>query len=75
MDAPAAHSRVFRAQRVIVEYEGDHHRTDRRQWQTDIARHRLLEALECRVIRITARDLAADRLPTTLGLIATALGR
>lgn len=53
---------VWRAARVIVEYEGDQHRTSRRQWQHDIARTRLLEALGWKVIRITARDVTDQRL-------------
>ena len=48
---------LWRGPRVIVEYEGDQHRTDRRQWQNDIQRTRLLEGLGWRVIRITAADL------------------
>lgn len=48
---------LWRAARVIVEYEGDHHRTDRRQWQSDIQRVRLLESLGWRVIRSTSADL------------------
>ncbi len=53
---------VWRQAEVVVEYEGDHHRTDRRQWQSDIARTRLLEASGWKVIRITAADLADPRL-------------
>ena len=48
---------LWREQRVIVEYEGDQHRTDRRQWQSDIQRTRLLEGLGWRVVRITGADL------------------
>lgn len=29
---------VWRRQRVVAEFDGDHHRTDRRQWQNDVAR-------------------------------------
>jgi len=29
---------VWREQRVVAEFDGDHHRTDRRQWQNDVAR-------------------------------------
>jgi hypothetical protein len=29
---------VWRNQRVVAEFDGDHHRTDRRQWQNDVAR-------------------------------------
>jgi hypothetical protein len=64
---------VWREQRVLVEYEGDHHRSDRRQWQSDVTRTRVLEALGWRVIRITARDLAPDRVAETVRLIADAL--
>ncbi|WP_162246810.1 endonuclease domain-containing protein [Phycicoccus sp. Root101] len=53
---------AWRVAKVVVEYEGDQHRTDRRQWQGDIARTRLLEALGWRVIRITAADLHDARL-------------
>ncbi|WP_159461889.1 endonuclease domain-containing protein [Kytococcus aerolatus] len=48
---------VWFEQKVVVEYEGDHHRTDRRQWQHDIARVRFLEAAGWTVIRATAQDL------------------
>jgi Protein of unknown function (DUF559) len=48
---------VWREQRVVVEYEGDHHRTDRAQWRADIARRRLLEEAGWRVILITADDV------------------
>jgi very-short-patch-repair endonuclease len=48
---------LWREARVVVEYEGDHHRTDRRQWQSDIQRTRLLESIGWRVIRITSADL------------------
>jgi hypothetical protein len=49
---------LWRSARVIVEYEGDQHRTDRRQWQNDIQRLRLLEDLGWKVVRITAADLS-----------------
>jgi len=29
---------VWREGRVVAEFDGDHHRTDRRQWQNDVAR-------------------------------------
>jgi len=48
---------LWRSAGVVVEYEGDQHRTDRRQWQNDIARLRLLEEEGLRVIRITSLDL------------------
>lgn len=34
---------VWREQRVVAEFDGDHHRTDRRQWQNDVARRENLQ--------------------------------
>ena len=66
---------LWREARVVVEYEGDHHRTDRRQWQQDIARTRLLEAQGWTVVRITAADLADARLRRELvALLSRLLG-
>jgi hypothetical protein len=45
--------------RLALEYEGDHHRTDRGQWHKDIDRQSRLEDLGWRVIRVTAADVAA----------------
>lgn len=44
--------------RIAFEYEGDHHRTDRDQWQQDLVRVRALEAAGWLVLRVTASDLA-----------------
>ena len=52
---------VWREARLIVEYEGDEHRTDRGRWQSDIARIQLLEDLGWKVLRITARDLSTPQ--------------
>jgi very-short-patch-repair endonuclease len=41
---------------VAVEYDGDHHRKDRKQYVKDIARLRMLEALGWKVIRVIAED-------------------
>ena len=65
---------LWRDARVIVEYEGDHHRTDRRQWQSDIQRTRLLESLGWRVLRITAADLRGSALTHLLAELAALLG-
>ncbi len=48
---------LWRAQRVVAEYQGDHHRVDRRQWQFDVARRRLAEANSWTVVDITAHDV------------------
>lgn len=41
---------------VAVEYDGDHHRKDRRQYVKDIARLRMLEERDWVVIRVIAED-------------------
>lgn len=45
---------------VAVEYDGDHHRKNRRQYVKDIARLRMLEALGWIVIRVIAEDKPQD---------------
>ncbi len=45
------------AQRIAVEYEGDHHR-DRDQWRRDLARRRRLEALGWIYLPVTQADLS-----------------
>ncbi|MFT4259002.1 hypothetical protein [Microbacterium sp.] len=47
--------------RVILEYEGDHHRTDRRQWRSDFERVRAFQRAGWIVIRVNADDLADAR--------------
>lgn len=43
--------------RVGVDHEGDHHRTDQRQWRRDLRRFVLLEDDAWSMIRSTADDL------------------
>lgn len=45
---------------VAVEYDGDHHRKNRRQYVKDIGRLRMLEALGWIVIRVIAEDKPID---------------
>jgi hypothetical protein len=45
---------------VAVEYDGDHHRKDRRQYVKDIARLRMLEVLGWIVIRVIAEERPAE---------------
>jgi very-short-patch-repair endonuclease len=45
---------------VAVEYEGDHHRTDRRQFNKDIRRIEILTDLGWIVVRLTSVDCDAD---------------
>lgn len=51
---------VYRRWRVVIEYEGDGHRTSREQWQYDLARYEALADAGWRVIRVTNRDLFPD---------------
>jgi very-short-patch-repair endonuclease len=48
----------FRAARlsVAVEYDGDQHRTDRRQYVKDIRRWEIVERLGWLVVRVVAED-------------------
>lgn len=46
--------------RVAAEYDGDHHRTDRRQYARDQARLRTVEELGWIVIRVIAEDKPED---------------
>lgn len=55
---------VYPREKVVLEYEGDHHRTDPVQWRKDIARREALEDAGWRVIRVSAEDL--DRYPERL---------
>lgn len=42
---------------VVVEYEGDQHRTSKSQWQKDLDKYERLSAARFHVIRVTAQDL------------------
>ena len=46
--------------KVAVEYDGDHHRTDRRQYVKDQRRLRKLEAMGWIIIRVIAEDAPDD---------------
>jgi hypothetical protein len=43
--------------KIAIEYEGDHHRTDRRQFNRDIARFEVLTELGWIVVRVTVEDV------------------
>ena len=61
----------WEAHMIAVEYEGDHHRTDRRQFNRDIRRYDDLAELGWLVIRVTAEDTEG----TIVRRIATAFDR
>lgn len=47
----------WRALRVGVEYDGQQHRLEDRQYALDLDRHRRLQEAGWTVVRVTARDL------------------
>ncbi|MCJ1683490.1 DUF559 domain-containing protein [Rathayibacter sp. VKM Ac-2928] len=51
---------LFRRWRVVVEYEGDHHRTDRAQWDRDLIRYERLAAAGWTVVRVASASFDAD---------------
>ncbi|MET0975558.1 MAG: hypothetical protein ABWX82_07800 [Leifsonia sp.] len=46
--------------RIVLEYEGDGHRTVKSRWRGDISRRELFETAEWRVVRVTADDVFVD---------------
>lgn len=63
---------AFPQQRVVVEYEGDHHRTDRHQWAADVRRHREVGRQGWAVLRWTKSDLD-DHVTETLAQLRDVL--
>jgi len=53
----------YRARRLLFEYEGDHHRVDRRQWNRDIDKHAACEAAGWSVARLTSAHVYPDPAP------------
>ena len=47
----------YRALRIVMQFEGDVHRTNRRRWQQDIARDESFVAAGWRVLRATGDDV------------------
>lgn len=56
--------------RIAIEYEGDHHRTDEKQFNRDIFRIEQMEAAGWIVVRITAKDRPDQILRRLRGAIA-----
>lgn len=51
---------AYRAEKVAVEYESDHHRSDVGQWNRDIEKYDAYVERGWRVVRVTARMLRGD---------------
>ncbi|MFD5213485.1 hypothetical protein [Microbacterium sp. NPDC058345] len=64
---------VYREQRVVVEIEGDQHRTSRRQWARDIAKYRDYADAGWEVVRLTSADIRVHR--TAPAIVRAALAR
>ena len=60
---------VYRKARLVLEYEGDHHRTDPAQFRYDIRRREEFEDAGWSVLRVTGDDLFPHR-PALLGRVA-----
>lgn len=58
---------------MIVEIEGDHHRTSRRQWHRDIEKYRNYADAGWYVVRLTSAHVGSTRLGVSI--VAQALQR
>jgi hypothetical protein len=56
---------------VAVEYDGDYHRTDRRQYVKDIRRLEMLEGMGWIIVRVVAEDHPADIVRRVRAALAT----
>jgi hypothetical protein len=65
---------LFEEYGVVVEIEGDHHRTSRDQWNRDIQKYRDYEEVGLTVVRITAADQYGDD-SKAIALVRAALQR
>ncbi|PZF57740.1 hypothetical protein DEJ23_06260 [Curtobacterium sp. MCSS17_008] len=52
---------AYRRERIVIEYEGDQHRTDRAQWESDLRRYRAFERLGWTVLRWSRADITTHR--------------
>lgn len=64
---------VWRERKVVLEYEGDQHRTDRGQFRYDIERYERFREAGWTVIRVTADDLRAERRAALVARVLRAL--
>ena len=56
--------------KIAIEYDGDQHRVDPRQWRRDIARRENLEADGWIVLVITAVDMYQRPAPTLMRIVS-----
>lgn len=48
---------LWRAKRVVGEFDGDHHRVDRRQWQKDVSRRQVIQSERYHYVQFTERSV------------------
>lgn len=65
---------AWRAQRLIAEYDGDQHRTDRRRWRQTVARREQLHDEHWRVVTMTEPDITVRPHETVARLRAALAG-
>jgi hypothetical protein len=65
---------VYRRCRTVVEIEGDHHRTDRRQWNHDIDKYAAYAAEGWEVVRLTSQHIRGPQ-PRAVGVVRSVLLR
>ena len=53
---------------ILIEFEGDHHRTSRTQWDRDIEKHAQCVALGWTVLRYTGRHVRPTAAPAVTGI-------
>ena len=63
---------AYRERRVVVEIEGDHHRTSRAQWNRDLDKYAAYAAAGWEVVRVTSHHLRQGR---AVALVSAALER
>lgn len=56
---------LFEEYREIFEYQGDHHRTDIRQWRRDLSRKADVESLDYHITEVTTEDMTHARAEET----------
>ncbi|PZU48276.1 MAG: hypothetical protein DI566_03290 [Microbacterium sp.] len=62
-------------ERVLIEYQGDHHRTDPAQWREDLRRQQFFEDAGYRVIAVTIEEFADDCFALALRIRRALRGR
>lgn len=65
---------LYREHRVLVEVEGDHHRTSRQQWNRDIEKYAAYVAEGFEVVRLTSAHIRGES-PTSARIVRDALIR